>query len=353
MILHVLIAMVAGWLQRHQQQTITYLLEENRILKAHLGGRRLRFTDTERRRLAALAHPLGRKRLKELATLVTPETLLRWYRRLIAQKFDGSQQRRPLGRPRVVDEVEQLVIRMAAENATWGYRRIQGALANLGHPIDKTTVRNILRRHHLEPAPQRRKAGMSWAQFLKMHWEVLAATDFFTVEMATWHGLVTYYVLVVMELATRRVHIAGITPHPTAAFMQQCARQLTDPFDGFLLGKRYLIHDRDTKYTQAFDALMKASGVEPVLLPPRSPNLNAHCERFVRSIKEEALAQMVMLGERALYYAIQQYLAHYHHERNHQGLDNQLIAQEEAVGCQAGHVVRRERLGGLRSYYYR
>jgi transposase InsO family protein len=156
-----------------------------------------------------------------------------------------------------------------------------------------------------------------------------------------------------MELATRRVHIAGITPHPTAAFMQQCARQLSNPFDGFLLGKRYLIHDRDTKYTQAFDALLKESGVEPILLPPQSPNLNAHCERFIRSIKEESLSQMVMLGERALYYAIHQYLAHYHTERNHQGLDNQLIAREEAVGGQTGQVVRRERLGGLLSYYRR
>ena len=242
----------------------------------------------------------------------------------------GARSDDQLGRPRVAEEVEQLVVRMAEENPTWGYRRIQGALANLGHHIDKLTVRNILRRHHMEPAPQRRKGGMSWAQFLKLHWEVLAATDFFTVEVATWHGLVTYYVLVVMELATRRVQIAGITPHPTAAFMQQCARQLTDPFDGFLVGKRYLIHDRDTKFTQAFDGLLKASGVEPIVLPPRSPNLNAHCERFVRSIKEEALAQMVMLGERALYYAIHQYLAHYHHERNHQGLDNQLIAPEES-----------------------
>jgi putative transposase len=156
-----------------------------------------------------------------------------------------------------------------------------------------------------------------------------------------------------MELATRRVQVAGITPHPTAAFMQQCARQLTDPFDGFLLGKRYLIHDRDTKFTQAFDVLLKGSGVEPLLLPPRSPNLNAHCERFVRSIKEEALAQMVMLGERSLYYAIQQYLTHYHHERNHQGLHNQLIAREGAMGCHTGPVVRRERLGGLLSYYHR
>ena len=353
MILHVLIAMVAGWLQRHQQQVIAYLQEENRVLKAHLGGRRLRLTDPERRRLAARAHPLGRKRLHEVATLVTPDTLLRWYRQLIARKFDGSTQRRPLGRPRVTEEVEHLVMRMAEENPRWGYRRIQGALANLGHQIDKLTVRNILRRHYMEPAPQRRKGGMGWAQFLKLHWEVLAATDFFTVAVATWHGLVTYYVLVVMELATRRVHIAGLTPHPNAAFMQQCARQLTDPFDGFFLGKRYLIHDRDTKFAQRFDGLLKSSGVEPLLLPPRSPNLNAHCERFVRSIKEETLNQMVIVGERALYYVIYQYLTHYHTERNHQGLDNRLIAPEGGGGCQTGPVVRRDRLGGLLSYYHR
>src|SRR6266545_2355024 len=150
MILHVLIALVAGWLQRHQQHVITYLQEENRVLKAQLGGRRLRLTDTERRRLAALAHPLDRTRLKEVATLATPDTLLRWYKRLVAQKCDGSTQRRQLGRPRVAAEVEQMVMRMAEENPTWGYRRIQGALANLGHAIDKITVRNILRRHHLE-----------------------------------------------------------------------------------------------------------------------------------------------------------------------------------------------------------
>ena len=352
MILHVFIAMVAGWLQRHQQHIITYLQEENRVLKAHHRGRRLRLRDSERRRLAALAHPLGRKRLKEVATLATPDTLLRWYQRLIAQKLDGSTQRQQRGRPRVAEEVEQLVIRMAEEHPTWGYRRIQGALANVGHALDKITVRNILRRHHREPAPQRRKAGMRWAQFLQMPWEVLAATDFFTVEVVTWHGLVTYDVLVVMELATRRAEIAGITPHPTAAFMQQCARQLTDPCDGFLLRKRSLLHDRDTTFTQAFDGLLKGSGVEPLVLPARSPNVHAHGERFVRSIKEEALNQMVILGERALYYAIQQYLTHYHMERNHQGLENRLIARED-VGGQTGPVVRRERLGGLLSYYHR
>jgi len=187
-------------------------LRKIRVLKAHLGGRRLQLTAAERRCLAALAHPLGRTRLKEVATIATPETLIRWYPRLMAQKFDGSQHRRPLGRPRVLEASEPLGVQMAEKNATWGYRPIQGALATLGHPIDAITVRNILCRHHLEPAPQRRKVGMSGQKFLKLHWEVLAATDFFTVEVATWHGLVTYDMLVVMELATRRVQIAGITP---------------------------------------------------------------------------------------------------------------------------------------------
>jgi len=353
MILQVIIAMVAGWINRHQQQVIAYLQEENRVLKSKLLGGRIRLSDTERRRLAKLAHPLGCKRLKHLATLATPDTLMRWYKRLIADKFDGSQTRKELGRPRVCEEIEQLVMRMAEENPTWGYRRIQGALANLGHHIDKITVRNILRRHHIDPAPKRREGGMSWTQFIKMHWEVLAATDFFSVEVATWHGLVTYYVLVVMELNTRRVEIAGITPHPGAAFMQQCARQLTDHFDGFLLGKRYLIHDRDTKFTEVFDQLLRDSGVEPVVLPPRSPNLNAHCERFVRSIKEEVLSRMIFMGEASLRYALNQFLSHYHAERNHQGLGNELIAPEPEVGGQTGQVVRRERLGGLLSYYER
>jgi transposase InsO family protein len=137
------------------------------------------------------------------------------------------------------------------------------------------------------------------------------------------------------------------------AFMQQCARQLTDPFDGFLLGKRYLIHDRDTKFTPAFDTLLKASGVVPIVLPPRSPNLNAHCERFVRSMKEEALEPMVMLGERYLSQVIRQYLTHYHTERNHQGLGNVRIAPTPANEIESGRVVRRDRLGGLLSYYHR
>jgi hypothetical protein len=169
MILHVVITMVAGWLQRHQQHVIPYFHEEHRVLKAQLGGRRLRLTDTERRRLAALASPLGRQRLTGLATLATPDTLLRWDKRLMADQFDGSKQRKARGRPRVAEDVEQLVMRMARENPTWGYRRIQGALATLGYDIDNMTVRNILRRHQMDPAPQRRHAGMRWTQVLTLH----------------------------------------------------------------------------------------------------------------------------------------------------------------------------------------
>ncbi len=180
----------------------------------------------------------------------------------------------------------------------------------------------VTSRHHIEPAPQRRTSGIRWTPFLQTHGEVLAATDCFAVEVATWYGLVTYDVLVVMELATRRVQMAGMTPHPTMAFMQPCARQLTDPVDGFLLGKRSLLHDRDTKFTHMFDALLKDSGVEPIVLPPRSPHLNAHGERFVRSIKAEALDHIRILGERSLSYVVRQYLVHDHAERNHQGLDN-------------------------------
>jgi hypothetical protein len=193
MILHVLIAMVAGWINRHQQQVISYLQEENHILKAKLGNQRIRFTDTERRRLAALAHSLGRKCLKALSALATPDTLMRWHKRLIAGKFDSSQRRNELSQPRVLDECEQLVTRMANENPTWGYSHIQGALANLGHRIDKITVRNILCRHHIDPAPKRRESGLSWSTLLKLHGEVIAATDFFTVEVAFWQGLVSYY----------------------------------------------------------------------------------------------------------------------------------------------------------------
>jgi hypothetical protein len=183
---------LAGWINRRQQTVIDYLIEESRVLKDQLEGRRLRFTDEQRIRLAVKAKVLGRRALDELETLVTPDTLLAWHRKLIAQKWTYA--RKGPGRPRVTLEITDLVLRMARENDSWGYDRIQGALANLGHIIAPNTVKNILRRHGIDPAPERRK-HTSWKTFLKTHWDVMAATDFFTVEVWTPRGLVTYYVL--------------------------------------------------------------------------------------------------------------------------------------------------------------
>ena len=157
---------VAGWMNQRQLQVIDYLREENRVLREQLGERRLRFTDDQRRRLAAKAKELGRKLLREIATIVTPETLLAWHRKLIAQKYDGSAKRGP-GRPRTADEIETLVVRMAEENLDWGYRRIQGALSNLGHEVARSTIAGILQRHGIEPAPERKKRT-SWKDFLRV-----------------------------------------------------------------------------------------------------------------------------------------------------------------------------------------
>ncbi len=185
----------AGWLNRQQQDMLGYLREENKVLREQLKGKRIRFTDDQRRRLAAKGKPLGRKLLGEVCTLVTPETVLRWFRTLVGRKYDGSANRRP-GRPRVAESIESLVVRMAKENGSWGYGRIQGSLDNLGHSVSRSTIARILKDHGLEPAPERRK-GMSWKMFLKSHWSVLAATDLFTVELMTLRGLIRYHVLFV------------------------------------------------------------------------------------------------------------------------------------------------------------
>ena len=193
----VLIA-VSGWMNQQQLELINYLREENRVLREQLGGKRLRFNDDQRRRLAAKAKGLGRKLLQELATIVTPETLLAWHRRLIAQKYDGSRQR-GRGRPRKSEEIEDLVVRMAKENRSWGYRRIQGALSNLGHKVGRGTIAEMLARHGIEPAPERERET-TWKEFLRQHWDLIVAADFFTIEAWTGRGLQRFIVLFLMEL---------------------------------------------------------------------------------------------------------------------------------------------------------
>ena len=346
-----LVTAVAGWVNRNQQDVIEYLEEENRVLREQLGGKRLLFTDAQRRRLAAKAKRVRRKDLFGIATVVRPDTLLRWYRRLIAQKYDGSRSRRP-GRPKTAAEIEQLIVTMACENLGWGYTRIRGALYNLGHEIGRNTIKRILLANGIEPAPERKK-GMSWETFLKAHWGAIAATDFFSVEVLTSVGLIRYFVLFVIDLKTRRVEIAGIVAQPNGEWMKQIARNLTDAYARVLSQARYLIHDRDPLFTNEFREVLRSGGVDTVKLPARSPNLNAYAERFVRSIKSECLAQIIPLGERHLREAVSEYTTHYHLERNHQGLENRLIEKPSDLPSTQGAVECRERLGGVLRYYYR
>ena len=342
---------IAGMLNEQQQRIIEYLKEENRILRAQIGNRRLRLSDDERRRLAAKGTVLGRRVLGEICCIVTPETILRWHRKLIAIKYDGSANRRP-GRPRVMEEIRRLTVRMATENPGWGYARIQGALRAVGHRVAETTIRNILKENGIEPAPERRERG-NWKTFLKAHFESIAATDFFTVEIWTPRGLIRHWVLFVIDLPTRRIEIAGISRAPCGTWTEHVFRSLIDDFDGFLIGKRYLIHDRDPLFTAALDNLLRAAGVRPLRLPARSPNLNAYAERFVRSIKEECLGQMIILGERRLRFVIDEYVEHYHRERPHQGIGNVLIQPSQVPPEMDDPVARRDRLGGLLRSYQR
>ena len=283
-----------------------------------------------------------------------PDTLLGWYRRLIARKFDGSKSRRYPGRPRIDDEIEQWVVRMAQDNSDWGYDRIVGAMANLGYRLSDQTVGNILQRHGIPPAPERKRTT-TWADFIRAHRAVLAGTDFFTVEVLTLRGLVTYYVLFFIHLDSRKVEVSGLTPHPNERWMQQIARNVTMGDWGFLNSCRYLIHDRDTKYCQSFRDIIESGDVKTLPLPARSPNLNAFSERWVKSVKDDCLSKLILFGEASLRRALREYLVAYHAERNHQGKGNVLLfpTATQAKNPVDGSVHCKERLGGLLKYYHR
>jgi transposase InsO family protein len=310
-------------------------------------------TDDQRRRPAVKGNVLGRRVFELIGTLFTPDAILRWRRLPVAQKWDFSDHvKKKPGRPPVADDIRTLVVRLASQNPAWGYDRIQGALANLGHTIADAIVGNILKKHSIETAPDR-KRQTTWQTFLQAHWDVLAAVDFTTVEVWTANGLVTFHLLFVMELATRRVHFAGCTTSPAEAWMEQIARNLTNAEDGYLNGKRCILMDRDAKFSAAYRGILENAGVAPVQLPPRSPNLSTYQERFMRSLKEECLDRLIFFGETSLRRAVGQFLEHYHAERNHQGLGNCLINAGSEVGRRAAEVHCGERLGGVLRYYYR
>src|SRR5262245_41136757 len=347
-----LLAYITGSVDQELLLRNEYLVAENRILRHQINGR-VRLSDGERKTLAEIGKQLSKQALAEVATIGTPATILAWHRQLVAQTFDGSQQRKALGRPKIAAELEALVVRMAQENHSWGYDRIVGALANLGYTVSAQTVGNILKRHSLPPAPER-KTTTTWKTFIRMHLDVWVATDFFTAEVWMLGGLVTYYVLFFLHLGSRKVHVAGVTPHPTEAWMVQVARNVIMEEWGFLSPGQYRIHARDTKFCHAFQQIIDDAGVERIVLPPRSPNLNAYTERWVRSVKDEALARMMLFGEGSLRHILSEYVDHYHQERNHQGKGNLLLVPPPRPEGEAdGPIQCRERLGGLLKYYER
>jgi putative transposase len=347
--LRFLLLLFAGFVNREQAKVMDYLREENRVLRQQLGKRRLRLTDDQRARLAARAVALGRSVLESIATIVTPDTLLRWHQHLVAAKWTRPGTGRP-GRPPVLQRIRDLTVRMAKENPGWGYSRIVGALANVGHDVARTTVANILKRAGIAPAPEQ---PTSWRTFLRTHAGSIAAADFFTVEVWTARGLVTHYVLFVIDIGTRAVSIAGVTPNPDSGFMAQVARNLTDQIDGLLRGKGFLIVDRDSTFDAHFGQILKTAGAKLVKTARRAPNMNAFAERFVQSIQDECLSRMIFFGEAMLRRALSEFVAHYHAERNHQGVENRLLMPEFGPAPDGDAVVRLERLGGLLSFYER
>ena len=245
-------------------------------------------------------------------------------------------------------EIRALIVRMATDNSTWGYCRIQGELKKLNHKVAASTIANTLKEHGIPPAPSR---PTSWRTFLRSHADRIAATDFFSVDVWTARGLVTYHVLFIIKHATRSVHIAGITTNPNSAFIAQVARNMTMLGNGFLNGMSYLILDRDTKFTAEFKRILEDAGVTIVPISYQAPNMNAVAERWVRSVKDECLGRLILCGEKQLHGALEEYIVHYHCERAHQGLGNELIDPGPDSKPHNGDVVESERLGGLlRSY---
>ena len=303
-----------------------------------------RFTRRDRVFLAAASRVLPRELWSSF--LVTPQTLLRWHCELVRRKWT-YRRKSVSGRPPIDADLTDLVIRMGRENPRWGCVRIQGELHKLGIRIGATTIRSILRRAGIGPAPRRH--GPTWTEFLRSQAEGIWACDFFTVETA-W--LRTLYVLFFIELGSRRVHLAGVTAHPDSGWVTQQARNLAT--DGRLDNVRYLVRDRDSKFTRSFDDVLRTEDVRVIRTPVRAPKANAAAERWVRTVRSELLDRTLVLSRRHLERVLRRYVDHYNHERPHRGLRLETPAQNPrpVPAPSYDRVRRREVLSGLINEYW-
>ncbi len=338
--------------KQSQEAVIRYLTAEIQYLINHL-NKRPKPTDAEKALLARAAKAVDPVYLEKAFNLFTPATLYRWYRELVRKKWDYSELNKKPGRPRINRKLETWIIKLALENPADGYKTLVGRLTILGFETNTETVQNVLKRSGITPAPNR-KDQLSWGEFLKMNWENLTATDFLTWEVLTPFGLMTYYILFFIRLKDRKVHIAGVTTNPDGDWMKQIARNLTMS-EGCLKPGQILIHDRGGQYCPAFKSVLEESGVKTVAIPPRSPNLNAYAERWVRSVKEQCLKRLIITSEEMLRRSLKEYVEFYHHERCHQGIGNVIPfpRKEDNIGSKEGKVTRLSRLGRLLNYYHR
>jgi transposase InsO family protein len=315
--------------------------------------RPVRPTRWEKLGLAVLASKLrhlptdARSRVRESLQLFTPETVLRWHRELVRRKWTFRRQRAP-GRPPITAEFEQLILRLAGENPSWGYRRIAGELAKLGYRVGRSTIGAVLKRHRIPPAPIRDR-GSSWRTWYRHYRQQVLACDFFQIETL---GLRTLFVLFFIEVRTRRVYLAGCTAHPTAAWVTQQARNLAWDLQEGTQPVRVLLHDRDAKFPPGFDAVFRSEGLAVVRTPPRCPQANGVAERWIRSVRQECLDRLLILNERHLLRVLRAYTAFYNERRPHQGLGQQCPVP---LGPRPGHgpIQRRDVLGGIVHDYRR
>ena len=324
-----------------------FLRQENKILRSKL-GKRVPLTETDRRTLVRYGMPI-KDRLRAVISIVCPETLLAWNRRMKRRKWTFDNTPKRPGRPPKAKATEALALRMAHENA-WGYVRIAGELRKLGHKLSPSCVRDLMKKHGIPPSPYRK--GLSWKQFIQAHLEVTWAADFFTEEVWICSGLVTYYTLFFIHLGARRVQFAGCTPQPEARWMQQQARNFS-----LLVGQNarqpsYFIHDRDAAFLP-LDAVLRPAGIKVIKTPPQLPMCNAYAERFVRETRE-TLDQLILLGEGHLRHVLKQIEYHHNQQRPHQGLDNVVPLGFEYPDqpVPPGTVRCDKALGGLLNHYY-
>ncbi|MDD5728035.1 MAG: integrase core domain-containing protein [Victivallales bacterium] len=335
------------------QKSLEYCMEENRVLKELLeeatGRKRLILKDSHRRRLAAKGIALSKHILENIMTMFQPETLLRWHRDLIKKKY--SKRSTPEHYRKITPEMVREVLRLAKRNSNWGYQRIRDMMRYLGFEISTATVRRILDEHGIKPDPKH-KPNITWNEFIKSHWEVLAATDFLSVELLTPFGLMRCMILFFIDIQTRTVKLGGVKINPDGAWVKQIARNMTDSWDGFLLGKKYLICDRDPLFTKDVEQILKGRGVKIKRIAAGAPSMNCYSEAFVKTLKFECLNKMIFLSERQVRYAVTEFIQHYNEERTHTGLDGQ-IPFDIHEQPPDGKIIEFSRLGGMLKTYRR